>query len=103
MILNTTISDVNTVLISAVNETAVLSMFICNTDVVDHVIDIYCYPNGSVANDSNILLKNYVISAGDTFVWTSNEKIILQPLAKISAKADLAGKVVATVNYKELV
>lgn len=101
---NILILDTETTLTTAgaSNDRAVLSMMLCNTDTVSHTVSLYAYPSGGSMIDQYCILKNWQIPAGDTLSFSSEDKIILQANAKITAICDTASKVSALVNYMDV-
>lgn len=77
---------------------AVLSMIFCNNDTATRTITIYTYATWGTAWDSTTIIKSYSIPAGDSFIWSANEKFILENWDKISWICDVASKVTVTVN-----
>jgi hypothetical protein len=91
-----------TEIISPASETAILSILFCNIDSSDRTITLYAYADGGSAGDGTTILKNYIIPAYNTFIWTGDEKLVLDTDDVISGLADSASTVTATVNYKGL-
>jgi hypothetical protein len=81
---------------------AVLSMIFCNTTTSEKTITVYVYPTGSAGNDSTTIIKNYIIPAEDSYVWTANEKFILGPSDIISGVASVASSITVTANWMEI-
>lgn len=78
---------------------AVLSISFCNTDTATRTFSLYAYPTGGSLGALSTVLSNMALPAGDTYMWTANEKFILAPLDKITATADVASKVAICCNY----
>lgn len=98
---NTLLSNSETTLYSAgaSDTVALLGVYFCNFDTVSHTVTIYAYPTGGSASDTTTIVKEYNIPAKDSYQWTANDKLVLAPLDKVSALADVASKVSAMVNY----
>lgn len=99
MIVGTTATDIRT---AGVGETsAVLCIIFCNEDVVARTITVASIPAGGT---SRTLLSVYSIPAGDTFIWTTTEKLILAAGDQITAlaSAKTTNEVIATVSYYNL-
>ena len=89
-------------LAGTVKDRTILGMKFTNNDTIAHVISIYAYPTGGSMSDMYCINKNWNIPAGDTLEYDSNDKIILQPNAKITAICDTASKVSIFVNYRDI-
>ena len=87
---------------ASTGETAVLSIVFCNTDTATRTITMYALPNGGSDGDTTTILKDFAIPAKDTFIWSGDEKLILETSAKINGICDVANKVSATTSYKVL-
>ena len=81
---------------------AVTSIQFCNTTASDRIITLYAYASGGSAGDSTTIIKELTVPAKDTFIWTGDEKIILETSGVISGLCDSASSVTATINYKTL-
>ena len=97
---NVQLGTSETTILLASQETNILDTLFCNTDTSTRVVTIYLYPSGGSAGDGTTIMKNLPIEAEDTFIISGDEKLFLDTGGKFSAKADLAGKVTVTVNYK---
>jgi len=91
-----------TSLLTATLESAIISILFCNTSTTDKTVTIYAYPSGGSAGDGSTILKDLTIPAGDTFIWSGQEKIILDVGDVVSGLADVATSVTATINYKTI-
>jgi hypothetical protein len=76
---------------------AVTTMYFCNTNTSPTTFTMHVVPAGFVANANNIVYKNKLITAGDTYIvdW---EKLILGPGDTIRANANVGNAIVATVS-----
>jgi hypothetical protein len=76
---------------------AVTTMYFCNTNTSPTTFTLHVVPAGFVANANNIVYKNKVITASDTYIvdW---EKLILAPGDTIRANANVGNSIVATVS-----
>ena len=81
---------------------AVLSIIFCNTSASSKFITLYVYSSGGSAGDNTTVVKNLEIPAEDTWIWTGDEKIILEASGVISGIADVASSITATINYYTL-
>lgn len=98
---NTLMSNTETNLYTAgaTDTVAILGIYFCNLDTISHTITLYAYPNGSSASNTTTIIKQLNIPAGDSYQWTTNDKLVLAPLDKLSGLADAASQVSAMVNY----
>jgi len=81
-------TNVDTLAYQSTNNSAITIMSLCNTAVTDAIVSIHVVPTGSIADDSNIIIKDLVIQAADTFVlYQGSEKIILSDQDSISVKS----------------
>jgi len=91
-----------TEILVASGETAVLAILFCNNDTVTRTITIYCYPSGGSASEATTIITSMSIACKDTWIFSGNEKLLLDTGSKITAICDLASKVTATPSYKVL-
>ena len=83
-------------------ETAILSIVFCNITASDRTITVYAYASGGSAGDLTTIIKDLTIPAKDTFIWTGDEKLILDTSGVISGLSDAATSISVAVNYKVL-
>ncbi len=99
---NTAILNSETILHTAAGEMAILAIAFCNTTTSTKTISLYAYPNlTGPGGNGNTVLKNVSIPPEDTYLWTGDEKFILDTGDVISAISDVVG-VTATSSYKIL-
>jgi len=77
---------------------AITSMFFCNTTNSDSILQVWLVPGNGSATNENKIIHNLLISPGDTFTFDT-EKIILDSKDTVTAQADPAGSVSATLSY----
>jgi|694.fasta_scaffold88515_2 hypothetical protein len=82
---------------SGVSGVAVTTMYFCNTNTAATAFTLHVVGAGFIANANNIVYKNKVITAGDTYVvdW---EKLVLGPGDTIRGNANVGNSIVATVS-----
>ena len=93
MISNTQIGTANTTLYSVPpgESHAVVLIVLCNTDdAANKTITLYAVPSGNSAADSNMIINDLVIPAGDTIIYNL-EKFILNSGDSIVGIADATG------------
>jgi hypothetical protein len=86
----------------ASEKVAVLTIMFCNMDTVTRTVTAYAYATGGSAGASTTFLSAISIPSGNTYIWTGNEKFILENSDKISALADVANKVTVITSYMVL-
>jgi len=85
---------------------AVTVMLFCNLNLPNpndsslgkQFIDVHVVADGSNATNTNKILNQIPIDAGDTFVL-SNERIVLGPGDRIYARTTDSGEVSTTITY----
>ena len=87
----------NILAVTSAGGQAVTTMYFCNTNTNPITFTMHVVPTGFVANANNIVYKNKVIAAGDTYIvdW---EKLVLGQGDTIRANANVGGSIVATVS-----
>lgn len=87
----------NVLAVTSVSGQAVTTMYFCNTNVNPTTFTMHVVPAGFEANANNIVYKNKVITAGDTYIidW---EKLVLGQGDTIRANANIGNSIVATVS-----
>lgn len=99
MILNSVVGNTETTLMTAIADTAIVSIIFYNAHPTGNaIITVYAYPTGFSGDDSTTLFK-VEIPPEDTFIWSSDEKLLLQTDALVSAVCDVDSVVTATINY----
>lgn len=91
---------------SLVGDTAVTVMMFCNLNIPNPAdpatgrqnINIHVVPNSGSVSDTNKIINQCPIDAGDTFVF-SNERIVLGPGDRIYASTTNTGEVAVTITY----
>lgn len=87
-------------------DTAVTVMLFCNLNLPNpndeslgkQFIDIHVVADGGSATNTNKIVNQVPIDAGDTFVL-SNERIVLGPGDRVYARTTDSGEVSATITY----
>ena len=75
LIVGTASSSATTVYTSS-GDSAITSMFFCNTDSTDIDITVYIVPNAQTLGDEHTIMKELTVNATDTFAFGS-ERILL--------------------------
>jgi hypothetical protein len=100
MIKNVIVNSEYTEVVASANAIiANLGIYFCNTDRKNaDVIDIFVMPSGSVPEDLTSVISRLYIPPGETFMF-GDEKFILDAGESIGAKAQVGGRISATVTY----
>ena len=101
MFLNTIVLDTNTQVTPTVatgQKITTISLFLCNTDSTARTVSIYGVPSGGTPGVGNIIMKDLVIPATDTYKFDI-ERFVLGPGEKIYVVADVTSVITATVSY----
>lgn len=87
----------NVLAVTSIGGQAVTTMYFCNTNVNPTTFTMHVVPAGFEANANNIVYKNKVITAGDTYIidW---EKLVLGQGDTVRANANIGNSIVATVS-----
>lgn len=103
MITNVLLGSSETTIIAAgaSQEIAVLSILFRNSDTTDRTLTVYAYPSAGSASATTMIIGALVIPAGDTYLWTCNEKFVLTNGDKITGLSDVASKIATCANYME--
>lgn len=94
---NTAVLSSATTIYTSTDETCVVSAFFCNYSLSPVTISVYAVPDGGVADDTTIILKDLDINATDTYILNT-ERMILGDGDRLVATASAAGRVTATVS-----
>tara|TARA_B100001094_G_C17859419_1_gene636685 strand:+ start:31 stop:339 length:309 start_codon:yes stop_codon:yes gene_type:complete len=87
-----------TTVFNPTEDSAVTTMFICNTHTSAITITIYLINGGGTPDDTNAILKDLSIPAKDTYTM-NNERIILAAADFIKGLASVASKVTVTGTF----
>lgn len=105
MLKNVTLGTSDTELLTApAGKTyAVLTLVFCNISTNPIQISVYASAGGvGSGTDATCILKSFTIQASDTYIWTSNEKLVLDATDRISALASSGASISALCNYLEV-
>jgi len=88
---------------------AVLTILICNTEAPNPVhqehgetnFDLHLVKNGDAKSDTNMIIRNLILPAGETFTFDS-EKVVLDAGDKIVALGESPTNLSATVSFLEV-
>ena len=98
---NQVLGSTETSILTATGDSAVVSIMFYNADTATRTVTLYAYPTGGSAGDGSTIAK-FDIPTTDTFLWTGDEKLMLELDGVISAVCDVASEVTATINYLNL-
>lgn len=105
-LINTLLKNTETVLCvaGASEKRAILSIIFCNVSTSIATVTLHAYPNSGAASNASTLIKNLEIPAEESYIWTGDEKIILDAGDTVSAICTTGEDLVAvTVNYYSMV
>ena len=96
-----TSSATPTTIYSSVGDSAITTIFFCNTDASDRIITVWIVPNGDTLGDEHMIMKELTINATDTFAFGS-ERILMGASDTIQAIADTINKVSVVISYTSI-
>ncbi len=80
--------------------TAITSLSFTNYDATDVLLDVWVVPSGNAVGNSNIVLSQLTITAGDTYqFYAGAEKLLLDTNDAVVAQANANSRVNAVVSY----
>jgi len=82
-------------------ESAITTIFFCNTDSSAIDITVWIVPNGETLGDEHMIMKELTINATDTFAFGS-ERILMGASDTIQAIADTINKVSVVISYTSI-
>lgn len=94
---NTAVLSLATDIYTSTGETCVVSAFFCNYSAAPVTISVYAVPDGGVADNTTIILKDLDINATDTYILNT-ERMILDDGDRLVAVANEDSRVTATVS-----
>ena len=95
----TNISAANTSTYTSVGESAIVFMSLCNYGGADVLVDIHAVPDGDAINDTNLLIKDLEILAGDTYIlYHGGEKLIISNNDRIVVSSSILNSVTAITS-----
>ena len=97
LIVGTASSSATTVYTSS-GDSAITSMFFCNTDSTDIDITVYIVPNAQTLGDEHTIMKELTVNATDTFAFGS-ERILLGAGDPVQAFASTTNKISVVISY----
>jgi hypothetical protein len=96
-----TSSATPTTIYSSVGDSAITTIFFCNTDSSNRDITVWIVPNGDTLGDQHMMMKELTIIATDTFAFGS-ERILMSAGDTVQAIADTINKVSAVISYTSI-
>jgi hypothetical protein len=105
-IVNTTILNTNTTLMTvpSLKTYASVAICFCNYDVsgtaADETITVYFVPSGGSVGNATMVIQSLIIPIGQTYVFDS--KMILDAGATVVAIGTVGSKVTATISYMSI-
>tara|TARA_Y100001951_G_scaffold87596_1_gene78714 strand:+ start:146 stop:466 length:321 start_codon:yes stop_codon:yes gene_type:complete len=90
-----------TTIYTSSGDSAITTIFFCNTDSSNRDITVWIIPSGDTLADKHMIMKELTINAGDTFAFGS-ERILLSASDTVKAIADTINKVSAVISYTSI-
>ncbi len=97
-----TAADATYYTVPASTHTIIDKMTVTNTDATDQTVWINLIPTGQSVGDSNLILKNWPVVAGETLNIDVVKNHILNAGDKISVQASAASLVVIRASGREV-
>jgi len=106
-IVNATIDSSETIIhtVGGGETHAVLNIIFCNFDTAGsgtENLTVYIKPGGESISDQNTIMKRQEIKAGNTFIWSADEKLILDATDVVSAIGSSGSLISATLCYMDI-
>lgn len=82
---------------------AVTFLSLCNYSAGNVSANVYVVPNGSSAGNTNVVLSNLLITAGDTYqFYAGGEKLLMSNGDTIQANAGTGSSITAITSYTSI-
>ncbi len=101
LIASTSSASPTTVYTSSPAESAVTTIFFCNTDSSAIDVTVWIVPSGDTLGDEHMIMKELTINATDTFAFGS-ERILMGTSDTIQAIAGTTNKVSVVISYTSI-
>jgi len=89
-----------TTVYTSVGGSAITFMSLCNFGTNDVTCNVYVVPNGDVPSDSNIVIKDLEILAGDTYIlYQGGEKILLDGNDSVVVSSSIGNTVSVVTSF----
>tara|TARA_B100000029_G_C17388373_1_gene892459 strand:- start:293 stop:613 length:321 start_codon:yes stop_codon:yes gene_type:complete len=90
-----------TTVYTSTGESAVTTIFFCNTDSSSIDVTVWIVPSGDTLGDEHMIMKELTINATDTFAFGS-ERILMGASDTIQAIAGTTNKVSVVISYTSI-
>ncbi len=90
-----------TTVYTSTGESAVTTIFFCNTDSSSIDVTVWIVPIGDTLGDEHMIMKELTINATDTFAFGS-ERILMGASDTIQAIAGTTNKVSVVISYTSI-
>lgn len=97
-ITQTTVGTSATAIYTSSGTSATTVIYFMNGHSASVTLQIHVVPSGGTASATNLIVKDLVVAASDTYVMDV-EKLILENGDTVQASSDVAAVVQATVSY----
>jgi hypothetical protein len=95
---NVVVGNTATSILTATADSAVVSIVFYNDHTSTVNLTLYAYPSGGSAGAGSTIMT-VDIPTKDSFIWSSDEKFIIETDDVISAVADVDAVLTATISY----
>ena len=93
-----TVGTSATTIFTSTNSSAITAIYLMNDDSSAVTVQVHVVADGDSASASNKIIKDLVISAGDTYI-VDTERLILDNNDTIQASADTGSVLHSTISY----
>ena len=82
---------------------AITFLSLCNYSAGNVIANVYVVPSGSSAGNTNIVLSNLLITAGDTYqFYAGGEKLLLTNGDSVQANAKATNSITVVTSYTSI-
>lgn len=100
-ITNNLINTSSTNLYISAGNSAITTIYFCNSSINDRIIQVYVVDSGGSATIQTKIYHDLVIPAGDTFILDT-ERLLLGAGDSVVASCDSSAVVSATISYMDI-
>lgn len=95
-------TSVSNVYVSSDNS-AITFMSLCNYSAGNVVANVFVVSNGDTAGNTNIVLSNLLITAGDTYqFYAGGEKLLMSTGDSVQANANATNSITVVTSYTSI-
>ena len=94
------VGNTNTTIYTSSNVSAVTMISLCNYSASGVSVSMHVVPGADSPGNSNIMMKDVLIPAGDTYmVYSAGEKLVMDNNDYINIIADAGSSITSVVSY----